>query len=235
MENNYKKKYFKYKKKYIMLKNLFQYGGQETIHDIVNKMIDDGENKNKILSKIISVIMKKLKINVTDYVIIASYCLHKYRNISDLDVVVDIETAYPLLKNSGLFEVSTAKISGDERLILKIPEIDTNAEIEIFPKERNIGFPTEYYSLNNLHLNNLLIFDEFGNPYYDEITCIKQYSDILFKDNKFYIGEYEISLDRVIKNIKHLEIIKNNTENINTKMYCDEKILNLKEIIKQKI
>lgn len=43
--------------------------------------------------------------------IIASYCLQKYRNINDLDVIVDTNTAYPLLKNSGLFEVSVAKTS----------------------------------------------------------------------------------------------------------------------------
>ena len=235
MEINYKKKYLKYKKKYIMLKNIYKYGGEKNIHQIINNVIIDSDNNTNILPKILSEIMKNLKINVTDYMIIASYCLHKYRNITDLDVIVDANTAYPLLKNSGLFEVSVAKISGDERLVLKIPEIDINAEIEIFPKERNVGFPSEYYSLENLNNLNLLIFDEYGNPYYDEITCINQYGDILFKNNKFYTGEYEISLDRVIKNIKHLEIIKNNTDNIKTKMFCDKKILNLKELIKQKI
>ena len=231
MEINYKKKYFKYKHKYQMLKNKFQYGGYKFIHDIVNKMIEDGEPKTKILSKILSEIMKKLKINNMDYMIIASYCLHKYRTITDLDVIVDANTAYPLLKNSGIFEVSIAKISGDERLVLKIPEIDIDAEIEIFPKERNVGFPTEYYSLNNLHLNNLLLYDEYGNPYYNEITCILQYSDISYKDDKYYVGEYEISPQRVRKNISQLEFIKNNTKNIETKIFCEEKIFNLKEMV----
>lgn len=232
MEINYKKKYFKYKQKYQVLKKTFQYGGHNFIHDMVDKMIEDGETKTKILPKILSEIMKKLKINIMDYAIIASYCLHKYRNITDLDVIVDA-TAYPLLKNSGIFEVSTAKISRDERLVLKLPKIDPNAEIEIFPKERNEGFPSEKFSLNNLHLEDLLLYDEYGNPYYNEITCILQYSDISYKNNKYFVGEHEISLDRVMKNISQLEFIKNNTKNIQTKMFCDEKILNLKYMIEK--
>jgi len=34
-----------------------------------------------------------------------------------------------------------------------------------------------------------------------------------------------------MKNISQLEFIKTNTENIKTKMFCDEKILYLKEMI----
>lgn len=36
-----------------------------------------------------------------------------------------------------------------------------------------------------------------------------------------------------MKNISQLEFIKNNTENIETKLMCDEKILYLREIIKK--
>jgi hypothetical protein len=75
--------------------------------------------------------MKKFEIPNSDYMVIASYCLYKITNIGDLDVVITI-LAYNKLKNSGIFEESIVKISGDERLVLKFPEIDEFAEIEIF-------------------------------------------------------------------------------------------------------
>lgn len=187
-------------------------------------------NKVETMSKILSDIMKKHNIQNDQYVIIASYCLHKYREIGDLDVVVDA-SVYNRLRDSNMFEISTAAISKDERLVLKLPMIDEDAEIEIFPKERHIGFPSNDYSLDSLHNNNMLLYDANGNPYFNEKTCIDLYSSITVNDGNYYTYNFKIKRDRVIKNISHLTLIRDNTDNAKIRDYCNMKINYLSSLI----
>jgi hypothetical protein len=44
-------------------------------------------------------------------------------------------------------------------------------------------------------------------------TCIAQYSDVIKRDNEYYNGDFKINKDRVIKNISHLEKIKDHYKN----------------------
>jgi hypothetical protein len=157
-------------------------------------MKNNGYKKNFIIAYILKKIMNELNIKNNKYMIIAGYCLHKYRDVSDLDVIIEEGKPYNKLRDSGLFKIDIAKISNDERLVLKLYNIDNEAEIEIFPKSRKIGFPSNYYSLENLQSKKLLKLDDHGNPYYNEKTCIKQYSDIKLNDEGEYCsGNFKIS------------------------------------------
>jgi hypothetical protein len=94
-----------------------------------------------------------------------------------------------------------------------LKNIDEDAEIEFFPKPRDVGFPSDYYSLENLQLNNLLDHDAYGNPYFNEITCIDQYSGITRDgDGSYFMEKYKVSRERVEKNISHLKHIALHTQ-----------------------
>lgn len=232
--SDYYKKYVKYKTKYFGLKKII--GGNKdlvlsNINDFISEAKELGLDKTTIMGKILSVIMQSLNISQSEYVVIASYCLKEFRQVSDLDVIVSND-AYEILKQSDLFEISLAKISQDERLVLKLFQIDPDAEIEFFPKDKNIGFPSNYFSLNNLQQNNLLTFDLFGNPYFNEKTCIDQYSDISKRNGEYYMGtEHKIPSSRILKNISHLELIMSNINDNEIKEYCEEKINYLRKIL----
>ena len=235
--------YKKYKLEYLELKKIDlnnQIGGDmnnEITRDI-NNLIEDlklkGTSKNNIMACVLKKIMDKLKITTKQYMIIAGYCLHKYKDVTDLDVVVQKgKKAYNKLRDSGLCKIDIAKISKDERLILALKNIDENAEIEFFPKARKIGFPSNYYSLENLQSKKLLDYDDYGNPYFNEITCINQYSNITRDtDGSYFLEKYQVSKERVEKNISHLKHIALNTPNKKTKKYCKEKIHLLTSLIK---
>lgn len=238
---DYKDKYIKYKIKYLKLKNMYddnQIGGVnkninlDYINDMILYLKNNGFDKNKIMAYVLKKIMDKLKITNKQYIIIAGYCLHKYKNVTDFDVIVQEGKAYNKLRNSGLFIVDTAKISKDERLVLKLSNIDEDAEIEIFSKSKKIGFPSNYYSLENLQSKNLLSYDDYGNPYFNELTCIKYYSNISKNDDgTFYVDSYKIPRERVEKNISHLKKIFLNTDNIKNKKYCEKKISFLENLL----
>lgn len=231
---NYYEKYIKYKLKYLNLASNNKIGGgltNEQINLKISEMQEKGLTKTKIIACILSLIMKSLNITNQDYMIIAGYCLHKIREIGDLDVVVN-KSAYKKLKKSKLLSVSKAKITGDERLYIKFPEIDEEAEIEFFPKKETEGFPSNEFSLQNMQKNNNLDYDEYSNPYYNLESCIKQYSDVNKKDGKFIISSnFEISKDRVLKNISHLEKIKEFTQDSNIKKLCGKKIKYLSSLL----
>jgi hypothetical protein len=181
---------------------------------------------------ILKKIMNEFKITNEQYMVIAGYCLHKYKDVTDLDIIIQKGIPYNKLRNSGLFEIDIAKISSDERLVLKLNKIDKDAEIEFFPKSRKIGFPSNYYSLNNLQSKKLLSYDDYNNPYFNEITCAKLYSNIICtNDKKYYTCKYEISKERVEKNILHLKFILNNTLDKKIIKYCKKKIVFLENIL----
>ena len=175
--------------------------------------------------------MKSLNISNDNYMVIAGYCLNKMREVGDLDVIVSLE-AYRKLKNSNLLKVSVSKISKDERLFIKFPSIDDEAEIEFFGKKKTEGFPSNKFSLKNMQKNNKLDFDKYDNPYYNLQSCVEQYSDVIKKDGKFVLSSnFEIPKERVIKNISHLEKIKDFTKDNKIKKLCEENIKYLYSLI----
>lgn len=233
-QNQYKYEYCDIKEKYILLKTLFVGGNNNKYHQIASDL-KDKLSKTNLLAYILSEIMKDIKINNDEYVIIASYCLKDMREISDLDVVV-LDSAYSKLKDNNIGVVDTAKISTTERVSLRFPDLETETsgiiEIEFFPKAIDAGFPSDEYSLKALHEDKKIQYDDYGNPYYDIMTCIDQYSCISKKDDKYYMGDYEIDRKRIEKNISHLEKILNFYENnIVIKEYAEKQITKLKSLL----
>ena len=176
-------------------------------NDIAKSLINKMSNTN-ILSFILGLIIRDAEIKQNQYMIIASYCLKEFREVGDLDVIITIN-GYKKLKELGVGKVSKAKISGNERIIIALPALGNDIEIEFFPKKSGEGFPSEYFSIKNLRGNNKLLIDDFGNPYYNLKTCIEQYSLIKKNNNEYYLGDFKVNKERVTKNISHLNIIKN--------------------------
>jgi hypothetical protein len=175
--------------------------------------------------------MDTYHIEQSKYMIIAGYCLKDMREVGDVDVIV-IPESYEILKSTGLFDISLAKISKTERLAISFESISPDAEIEIFGSEPTKGFPSDDFSLSNLQSTDELTPDEFGNMYYSIRTCIEQYSNLEKVDGKYIIfGKFEINEERVAKNIKLLEIIKENYPNAEIQSLCQEKIDNLRKIL----
>jgi hypothetical protein len=165
-------------------------------------------SKTNIMAFILGLIISDAKIKQNQYMIIASYCLKEYRSCGDLDVVITIN-GYEKLKKLECGTICKAKISGNKRIIIKLSALGNNTEIEFFPKKFGEGFPSKYFSIKNLRENNKLLIDDFGNPYYNIKTCIEQYSLIKKNNNEYYLGDFKVNKERVIKNIGHLNIIKN--------------------------
>lgn len=211
-------KYQKYKSKYLGLK--IQIGASmpdvdlaKQIELIIRTNKANNKSSTSTLAQVLSLIMQKLGIPPSDYMIISSYCLHHIRPSSDLDVIVK-PSGYSLLKESGLFVELEAKFTNESRLFKEFSELVTNPDqeipsIEIFSKEGSQGFPSDDFALNHLQSTGKLIQDEYSNPYFDIETCVKLYSSVDKHDGKFYAsGIILIPQSRVEKNIKLLEQIR---------------------------
>lgn len=234
---DYYHKYLKYKNKYIQLSggsNKFNLKSQ--IDEIINQDKINNKTKTHILAHVLKLIMNWCGIDKSEYMIMASYCLKDIREVGDLDVIV-IPSAYQKLRLTGIFEVSQAKMSTGERLEISLKSIDPEASIEIFGWEPTQGFPSDYFSLSNLQGQNLLVEDEFSNPYFGIRTCINLYSDLEKVGSKYIIPGTHIELDeaRVRKNISHLEKIRDGYSDIRIKSLCEEKIDYLNKILSESI
>ncbi len=188
--------------------------------------------KTDIMAYILKSIMDNAKIEKEDYAIIAGYGLREFREVTDIDVSVS-KAALKKLKKLNYLKVGKAKLSDNERLFIELPYIGHDAEIEIFEAE-NKGFPSDKFSLRNLQKNKYLTEDSFGNPYINLKCVIELYSDVKIINNKIYVGDnYEISLDRLNKNISHLNILLSKQKKYNK--LIKEKINFLEEIKKKLI
>ena len=174
--------------------------------DMANKLHRDGNTRTDVLASVLRAIMVDLKIDDNQYMIIAGYCLRDFREASDLDVVVSKKAFQTLTKHIG--NRDEAKISKDERIVLAFPDIDKDAEIEFFPKAHGIGFPTNDFSMAKLQQDGRLIKDRFGNPYYNIEACVAQYSAVTRQGDVYKMGEFEIDIARINKNISHMGKIK---------------------------
>ncbi len=239
MDLTYYNKYLKYKNKYLNLKLV---GGSDKfdlksqIEQIIAQDKDTDKTKTYILAHVLKLIMDWCGIDKSQYMIMAGYCLKEFREVGDLDVIV-IPEAYAKLKSTDVFVISQASISSGERLEVKFKSIDSDASIEVFSWEPTRGFPSDYFSLSNLQESNALVEDEFANPYFGINTCVKLYSDVEKNGTKYIIAgtQIEINEARVRKNILHLEKIRDGYSEPRIKLLCEEKIVNLKNLLSERI
>jgi len=191
--------------------------------DYIVKNYSDKISKTDILALILSVLMKTVEINTDEYFIMAGYGLRGLKEIGDLDVGVN-RKSFQILKQ--YLPSSTAKISKTERIVLKLNKLKT--EIEFFELE-NKGFPSNKYSLKNLLKNKNLITDPFGNYYFNARTLADFYSEVKLIDGVYYVGDYEVSKDRIVKNINQLTLLYNGSKK--HREYIKSKIAKIKKML----
>lgn len=163
-------------------------------------------NRTDILAYILRNIILQADLNENDYAIFAGYGLRNIREVTDLDVAVS-KSGFQKLKKLDYLRKGKAKINNTVRLFLDLPFIGKDASIEFFELE-NKGFPSNKFSLRNLQKHNYLTKDIFNNPYINLLCVIDLYSNVKIANNKIYVGDnYEISLERLEKNISHLNIL----------------------------
>ena len=172
----------------------------------LNGILGGGNNKiNTEFAETLANFMKDNLIGSNDYAIISGYCVGRItgRKATDLDVIVNKE-AFNKLKLNKNIQIKLSEISKTESL-----KLNTDfGEIEFFEREDK-GFPSDTYSLDNLKKNKMLDIDEHGNSYLNEASTIQIYSDVKKVDGKLYLGDHKINIDRLKKNISHLELINN--------------------------
>ena len=208
----YYEKYQKYKAKYSDLKrykyiDLVNKFSEGSIDYYMNDKIIIPKSKTDKMAQILKWIMKRNGISKTEYFIIAGYGLRDYREVTDIDVAVS-KQAYNKLRQGGQLKVGMAKISKTERLYLELPEIDSDAEIEIFELE-NKGFPSNKFSLRNMQKHDYLIEDLYGNPYMKP-KAVAMFYNVKLVNGKLMNSDYEISKERLEKNIRHLKLLQDN-------------------------
>lgn len=188
--------------------------------------------KSDLLAYLLSLIMQNNNIDQETYIIIASYCLKDYREVTDIDVIATPES-YQILREklikNKIGVIGIGKISNDERIIIDFSNIAEGAEIEIYKNEEDIGFPTNNFSFKNLRKSNSLKKDSYGNNYFNLDMCIELYSTVKKINNEYYVGKFKINKERIEKNIGQLQQIL--THNPNKKFFIKQKITYLKNLI----
>ena len=154
-------------------------------------------NHEKLSSILHYLIVEKANISQDDYYIIGSYSLRNYREINDLDVVINnLEFDKLKLLNIGLFTnkfdepywlLDMTKLYNDI-----FNENISDFSIEIFSKSKNKGIPTDNFSLQSLNIKNGLEKDENKHSYFSLLTLL----------------DWKLTMNRG-KDQKDIEIIKN--------------------------
>ena len=133
--------------------------------------------KSNKLSDILKLIVKKCNINQNKYVIIGSYGIRRYREIGDLDVIME-NTEWNKLAHLAVGRVET--YNGQKRYFLdltdeykKIDPTATDFSIEIFSKELNEGYPNNKFSIEYLYEHNDgLARDENNHQHFTRKTLL---------------------------------------------------------------
>jgi hypothetical protein len=148
--------------------------------DIIRMMDISHATKSNKLSDILKLVVDKCRINQNKYVIIGSYGIRRYREIGDLDVIME-RTQWNKLaqladQGVGRFE----DYNGQKRYFLDLTDeykkTDPTANdfsIEIFSKELNEGYPNNKFSIEYLHDHNGLTRDDNNHPHFTRKTLLK--------------------------------------------------------------
>jgi hypothetical protein len=149
--------------------------------DEINRIISVADaNKSNKLSDILKLIVNECNISQTKYMIIGSYGIRHYREIGDLDVIME-KTEWNKLSHMvdegiGVFET----YNGQKRYFLdltdeykKMDPMANDFSIEIFSKELNEGYPNNKFSIEHLYEHNGLARDENNHQHFTRKTLLK--------------------------------------------------------------
>lgn len=148
--------------------------------EIIRTMHVSHAKKSNKLSDILKLIVDTCNINQNKYVIIGSYGIRRYREIGDLDVIME-KTEWNKLaqlvdQGIGQFEI----YNGQQRYFLDLTyeykKMDPTANdfsIEIFSKELNEGYPNTKFSIEYLYEHNGLTRDDNNHQHFTRKTLLK--------------------------------------------------------------
>lgn len=148
---------------------------------IEQKITDVNTEKYEKLSDILKIIIDKCGIDNNKYMIIASYCIRKYRHINDLDMNME-KTEWEklrILEEAGIGKIET--YNGQLRYFLDMTKkynelVDPDEKdfsIEIFKKDLYEGYPNNDFSLGYLLDHNGLDRDENKHLFFSKPTLLK--------------------------------------------------------------
>jgi hypothetical protein len=141
-----------------------KYGFEE-----IFKILKENIPKSAKLAKILNHVMTKYEIPKEAYIILGSYALRNYREISDLDVDMD-ESYFSLLEVCKLGSVS---LRGEEYVwAFNHTYENINYIIEVYATNPDKNFPNDNFSINSLHSSKALQNDEYDQYYYKLDTLL---------------------------------------------------------------
>lgn len=182
-------------------------------------------SKTDFLGLYLKLLCLRYGIESRAYVIIAGYCLRIYgREVGDIDVVMN-NRAFDILKKARVGEY---KVKGVENLFIKLIH---GLEVEIYKCEDS-GFPSNDFSVKNLHNNDMVDSDKYFNPFLNEMALINYYSDAKKIEGKYHVGDQVFSEGKIRKNIGHLDLILNKTRSENVRDFARTKIVFLTELLR---
>lgn len=148
---------------------------------IINILRSKNEKYKKLSDILYHLFVNLAEISQYKYMIIGSYGMRNYRNISDLDISLDNEEFFKLKilieKGYGKLEIHNNQIRWFYDLTTQYNEFHEKKErdfsIEAYQVNPAIGFPNNEFSLNHLAEFNELETDENGHKYFKIFTVLK--------------------------------------------------------------
>lgn len=144
------------------------------------KIIEISKSKHDALSSLLYEIIKYCDIDKESYMIIGSYGLRDYREIGDLDVMMNSDQYKKLTKLTDK-KITTGKMKSNNQPFWKLDFTDeynkiipntNDFSIEIFDQNPDDGFPDKNFSLNKLKKENGLDRDKNGNYFFNLKTLL---------------------------------------------------------------
>ena len=134
--------------------------------------------KSSKLAKILNYIMEFCEVPKEAYIILGSYAIRDYREISDLDVDM-CQNYFPNLESCKLGNVSLRGLE----YVWAFNQIYNGESyiIEVYSTDPFINFPNNYFSIANLINVNALQKDMFNQNYYKLETLLK-WKEIVYRE-----------------------------------------------------
>jgi hypothetical protein len=177
---------------------------------ILNKKLKKHEKLSSILRYLFVDIAK---ISQDKYYILGSFSIREYRQISDLDINLDLNEFYKLeqltKKNIGKLEFYNNQIrwfvdfTKEYNKLTNENELDFS--IEAFQKKQTDGFPNKSFSLKALRDNNDFEKNEDGHQFFNLKTLLKWKLTMNREKDKIDI---ELINNILAKNTKRIKVTK---------------------------
>jgi hypothetical protein len=177
---------------------------------ILNKKLKKHEKLSSILRYLFVDIAK---ISQDKYYILGSFSIREYRQISDLDINLDLNEFYKLeqltKKNIGKLEFYNNQIrwfvdfTKEYNKLTNENELDFS--IEAFQKKQTDGFPNKSFSLKALRDNNDFEKNDDGHQFFNLKTLLKWKLTMNREKDKIDI---ELINNILAKNTKRIKVTK---------------------------